>query len=109
LFTWSAEARQCSKKNKPEIITVISGPINLSFERDTTMMSQSINSGKFFSASYISRSQAAKLLKVSPRMADKLIAAHQIPVFQIPGHSRKLVDRAGLMALVERAKVGGGA
>jgi DNA-binding transcriptional MerR regulator len=43
--------------------------------------------------SHISRAEAARTLRVSPRLLDKLAAKNGIRTFQVPGHNRRWFDR----------------
>ncbi len=55
------------------------------------------------SSRFISKATAARALRVSPIVLDRLIQTHNIATFQIPGHSRKWVDRAAVEQLVADA------
>lgn len=52
---------------------------------------------------YISRAAAARALRISPIVLDRIIQAHRIQTFQIPGYSRRWVDRVAVEKLVADA------
>ena len=52
---------------------------------------------------YLSRRQAAQFLKVAPTTLDRLVRLNRIPIWQVPGHSRRLIDRAAVQRLADAA------
>ena len=58
---------------------------------------------------YISRAAAARALKVTPFTVDRLVRTQHLPTWQVPGHSRKWIDRAAVQELARAAISGGSA
>lgn len=52
---------------------------------------------------FISRAAAARALRMSPISLDRIIQAHKIQTFQIPGYSRRWIDRAAVEKLIADA------
>lgn len=52
---------------------------------------------------FISRRAAARALRVSPNILDRIVQTQDIQTFQIPGYSRRWIDRAAVEKLVADA------
>lgn len=52
---------------------------------------------------YISRAASARALRVSPIILDRIVQTQEIRTFQIPGYSRRWIDRAAVQKLVADA------
>lgn len=52
---------------------------------------------------FISRAAAARALRTSPSVLDRIVQAHKIQTFQIPGYSRRWVDRSAVEKLIAAA------
>jgi hypothetical protein len=61
------------------------------------------------SSNLMSRAEAARTLRLSPHVWDKLAEQHGIRTFQVPGHSRKWFDRRDVENLLAAAAVSTGA
>jgi len=72
-------------------------------------MAENQTEGKQVLPKYISRATAARLLKVTPFTVDRLVRTQHLPTWQVPGHSRKWIDRAAVERLIQAATVGGSA
>lgn len=53
----------------------------------------------------VSRAEAARMLRLSPHVWDRLAAKHGVRTFQVPGHSRKWFDRRDVENLLDAAVV----
>ena len=52
---------------------------------------------------YISRSEASRILRVSPVSVNKIAEKNQVKVHEVPGHSRLLYDRSDILKLANQA------
>jgi hypothetical protein len=52
---------------------------------------------------FISRAAAARELRVSVNILDRIVQTQKIQTFQIPGYSRKWIDRAAIEKLTADA------
>jgi hypothetical protein len=54
----------------------------------------------------MSRAEAARMLRLSPRVWDRIAAKNGIRTFQVPGHSRKWFHRSDVETLLAAADIG---
>jgi hypothetical protein len=54
----------------------------------------------------MSRAEAARRLRLSPQVWERLAAKHGIRTFQVPGHSRKWFYRQDVEKLLAAADIG---
>lgn len=52
---------------------------------------------------FVSRAAAARALRVTPYILDRIVQTQEIKTFQIPGYSRRWIDRAAVEKLVADA------
>lgn len=71
--------------------------------RNNSNMSEITDIGNCAQREFISRAAAARALRMSPISLDRIIQAHKIQTFQIPGYSRCWIDRAAVEKLVADA------
>lgn len=55
---------------------------------------------------FVSRAQAARMLKMTPFSIDRLVRSQQLSTWRVPGHSRALINRAAVMKLATAAAAG---
>ena len=55
---------------------------------------------------FVSKKQAARVLGVAFRTVDRICTKNQVRVWQLPNHSRRLYNKADLMAMLSVADLG---